>query len=277
MFQKFVFFVCCIYGSLAVDGNWSQWGLWGDCSKTCASGNRYRSRSCSDPFPSFNGAPCPGDSQESQTCNTNTCPAINGAWSNWGDWGACSINCGSGTKTRTRLCTNPAPAYGGAQCSSSNVESQTDICTGPCSVDGVWGAWGSYGPCTHTCGGGKQARRRTCNNPAPSNGGLTCPGATYDVASCSTTPCPVPAAGSYVQYCPTSYFTCQSGTVACINDTLKCDCKNHCSDASDETTGYASCPSPPKCAACDIKTSVLFFLLIMFVRQSVLECVLDSI
>ena len=60
---------------LTVDGNWAQWLSWGSCSQTCGSGDRYRSRSCSDPFPSFNGADCPGVSQESQTCNTNSCPA----------------------------------------------------------------------------------------------------------------------------------------------------------------------------------------------------------
>ncbi len=37
---------------------------------------------------------------------------VNGGWS---DWSGCSVECGGGRKTRT--CTSPAPANGGAQCS----------------------------------------------------------------------------------------------------------------------------------------------------------------
>ncbi|CAG2191079.1 unnamed protein product [Mytilus edulis] len=112
MLQSIIPFLCIVSGALAVDGNWSAWGSWGGCSQTCGSGTRYRSRSCSNPFPSFNGADCVGDTQVSQTCNTNTCPAVDGAWSDWGDWGDCSNACGSGTKTRTRDCTDPTPCMG---------------------------------------------------------------------------------------------------------------------------------------------------------------------
>ena len=39
---------------------------------------------------------------------------------------------------------------------------------------GGWGAWGTYGPCTATCGSGYQIRDRLCNDPIPLNGGLEC-------------------------------------------------------------------------------------------------------
>ena len=50
----------------------------------------------------------------------------NGGWSGWSEWSACSVTaCGSsGTQTRTRTCTNPTPANGGANCSGSNTETQ---------------------------------------------------------------------------------------------------------------------------------------------------------
>ena len=44
-------------------------------------------------------------------------------------------------------------------------------------VDGNWGEWSSWSDCTKTCGGGEQLRNRTCNNPAPANGGKDCEGA----------------------------------------------------------------------------------------------------
>ncbi|XP_065652500.1 A disintegrin and metalloproteinase with thrombospondin motifs 6 isoform X3 [Hydra vulgaris] len=43
-------------------------------------------------------------------------------------------------------------------------------------VDGQWGNWGSYSPCSQECGIGVQWRNRTCNNPSPANGGLNCVG-----------------------------------------------------------------------------------------------------
>ena len=52
-------------------------------------------------------------------------------WGTWGTWTACSVTCGGGTRTRTKLCDNPAPANGGADCAgdtnSDNTEDETDL------------------------------------------------------------------------------------------------------------------------------------------------------
>lgn len=37
------------------------------------------------------------------------------------------------------------------------------------------------------------------------------------------------------------YFTCQSGSMTCIQERFKCDCSNDCQDGSDETESYAGC------------------------------------
>lgn len=49
----------------------------------------------------------------------------NGNWGPWSFWGSCSKSCESGVQTRTRLCNDPVPANGGANCAGSGTESKT--------------------------------------------------------------------------------------------------------------------------------------------------------
>ena len=56
-------------------------------------------------------------------------------------------------------------------------------------VDGNWGAWGSYDTCTKTCGGGEHKRIRACDNPPPQYGGKQWPGQHREDRTCNTCPC----------------------------------------------------------------------------------------
>lgn len=56
-------------------------------------------------------------------------------------------------------------------------------------VDGRWGRWGLYGPCSRMCGGGVQLAKRDCNNPVPENGGKYCQGLRVKHRSCNVEPC----------------------------------------------------------------------------------------
>ena len=47
-----------------------------------------------------------------------------GNWGLWSSWTTCIATSGGGSQARTRLCCNPAPVYGGANCVGSGVEFQ---------------------------------------------------------------------------------------------------------------------------------------------------------
>ncbi|XP_071171034.1 SCO-spondin-like [Mytilus edulis] len=222
-----------------IDGLWAVWSAWGTCSVTCASGTHDRSRTCTDPAPAHNGANCVGSGTATQTCTLTPCP-IDGAWTTWTSWGTCTVTCGGGTQDRTRSCTNPAPQYNGAACASNGLETQS-CNTQVCIIDGTWGQWQSWGVCSVTCGSGRQSRMRVCDDPRPANGGLPCSGSSSEYGYCNTQACPTAAYGAYVQTCPTGWFSCQRGSVSCIDEAFKCDCEEDCEDGSDESTSYASC------------------------------------
>eukprot|EP00058_Branchiostoma_floridae_P007110 XP_002592598.1 hypothetical protein BRAFLDRAFT_68921 [Branchiostoma floridae] len=99
-----------------IDGGWSDWSPWSDCSVTCGVGTQTRDRSCTNPEPEHGGAECDGDTQETQQCDTGVFCPVDGGLSDWSAWSGCSVTCGVGTQTRHRSCTNPAPAHGGAGC-----------------------------------------------------------------------------------------------------------------------------------------------------------------
>nr|XP_018902877.1 PREDICTED: uncharacterized protein LOC109034278 isoform X1 [Bemisia tabaci] len=57
-------------------------------------------------------------------------------------------------------------------------------------VHGGWSVWSSFGACEGSCGGiGKRTRRRQCNNPPPSNGGLDCIGQDTEFIECELPGC----------------------------------------------------------------------------------------
>ncbi|XP_060563195.1 semaphorin-5A-like [Ruditapes philippinarum] len=59
---------------------------------------------------------------EYRTCQKEHCP-VNGGWSQWTYFGACSVTSGTGHMTRSRQCNNPTPVHGGHDCVGVSSES----------------------------------------------------------------------------------------------------------------------------------------------------------
>ncbi|XP_052226025.1 sushi, von Willebrand factor type A, EGF and pentraxin domain-containing protein 1-like isoform X2 [Dreissena polymorpha] len=115
-----------------------------DCVNTigdfhCRCSNGYTGRQCQFP-PNFctaneceNGARCiNGVSNYTCACTYGfqgqLCEkkAVDGNWSSWADWSACSSTCGGGFKRRSRSCDNPPPDPEGTMCPGESVT--TEVC-----------------------------------------------------------------------------------------------------------------------------------------------------
>ena len=135
-----------------IDGGWSDWSSWLPAVDTECSGTTFtqtRTRTCTNPAPANDGADCEGDGTETkEVSGTKHCPVIptpvDGGWSDWSSWlPAADTQCSdvTFTQTRTRTCTNPAPAHGGDPCEGDSTETKEDVegtksCLLP--VDGGW-------------------------------------------------------------------------------------------------------------------------------------------
>ena len=52
----------------SVDGGWSDFGGWSECSANCGGGTQNRTRTCDNPASAHGGADCAGDSFETRSC-----------------------------------------------------------------------------------------------------------------------------------------------------------------------------------------------------------------
>jgi len=164
---------------------WEDWYYDGGCTGICT-----RRRQVKD-FGNEHGAGCDGPIGSTKDCtdepsyqescyngNAQGLPLYGDAggcqWQPWSDWSGCDRQCGGGEKTRDRQIAK-APEPGGAPCSPEVTEQITPCNTEPCvtCIDGKWGTWAEWQPCSVTCGAGLRWRERDeevkanqCGRPA---------------------------------------------------------------------------------------------------------------
>ena len=256
-----------------VDGRWTPFGPWSECSATCGGGTKTRSRTCTNPAPSNGGRDCRGQAVRTRRCNRRKCRVnklkfacddeltiyLDGeeVYSDTNALAIAELDVPVTTGVVAVKCVDTGGAYGivgqikGPRgflktatdtswvCSSveeagwespdfeegenwsravdqgkeiflyasspfketinarrrrviwSTTSNGIAYCRKKLAIDGGWSDYGDWSECTATCGGGTQTRSKTCNNPAPANGGADCEGDAEETRECNIDACPV--------------------------------------------------------------------------------------
>jgi serine/threonine protein kinase len=149
-----------------------KWSTFGSCSKTCGGGVKSQTFHVTTAA-AHGGKSCQysdGQAGRDVRCNMQPCPVhCVGAWG----LTKCSRKCGGGIRHRMFQVVTPASG-GGRPCShaSGDTDKPSPCNTHPCPVNCV-GAWGDYGDCSTTCGGGTQEKVYTVSITA-AHGGADC-------------------------------------------------------------------------------------------------------
>jgi len=159
----------CSGESECVDGLWSDWNDWSECSATCLGGTRYRHRDVAVQ-PSDCGTKLPsGLSTEIEGCNEETpCEAEiqNCTFSDWSGWSGCLNMTDCTYAIRNRSIEVEASKYG-ALCNGTLIESEPcdeSLCEehhAECQESGSWSDWSD---CSEKCGTGQRTRIRECDH-----------------------------------------------------------------------------------------------------------------
>ncbi|GFO05466.1 hemicentin-1 [Plakobranchus ocellatus] len=128
----------CTMVPCPIDGEWGTWSAFSACSVTCGGiGDKVRERLCDSPAPDHGGRDCIGDRLNVASCDSSaTLCSMDGGFGPWSDWTECSLPCGGGVRSRLRFCNNPAPMYGGKQCTPNNYVEEEMCNTAACTPNG---------------------------------------------------------------------------------------------------------------------------------------------
>ncbi|KAK3774549.1 hypothetical protein RRG08_049485, partial [Elysia crispata] len=184
----------CMVVKCPVDGGWSRWSVWADCSVTCGRGYREQVRTCDNPAPQHGGRDCEGEARVHKKCYTDRPCPVDGGWSKWSGYSKCRAHpCSKGVRVRSRRCASPRPAHGGRRCRGKRYERVECFNYDGCPQNGLWCQWSEWNACLSTCGErtSVRGRQRHCACPPSERGGLECEGESLEIEECrNMQPCP---------------------------------------------------------------------------------------
>ncbi|XP_068426650.1 adhesion G protein-coupled receptor B1 isoform X8 [Clinocottus analis] len=233
----------CLPGMKAeIDGGWSAWGQWAQCSSECGGGIQTRTRTCQSP--PEDSYLCEGVLEEGRPCNAQPCSTGKGrhhlsrsqslrsvdsrkrddvdkprggqqspqtvdsaSGEEWSAWSVCSATCGEGWQSRTRFCVSSSYS---TQCSGPLREQRPCNNSAVCPVHGAWDEWSPWSLCSSTCGRGYRSRTRSC--APPQFGGDPCDGPEKQTKFCNIAVCPVDGVWNEWSSWSSCSASCSNGT-----------------------------------------------------------------
>merc|ERR1712179_534223 len=158
----------CNVHECPVDCVWGDWE-YDVCSVECGGGTRVDTRTVATE--AMHGGFCDAEGDmRVQECNPEACPVIHCEWDEW-VIGACSAECGVGTRTNTRV--KLVEELNGGTCTGQPEEIE-ECMDKECPVHCEWNDW-VIGECDKECGGGMRSNTRT-EKVSAEHGGEECPG-----------------------------------------------------------------------------------------------------
>jgi len=217
----------------------TEWGPYGECSKTCGSGLKTRARTVTHTA-SAGGYVCPSLTEQ-EACSTQAC-AHDCALSEWVVDASCSATCGTGTVLARRSIIR-YPLNGGKAC--GRIVDTRNCNTQACPINCILHAWDAWGRCSRTCGAGTKTRGRSVNTAA-AFGGIACHHQS-EMSSCNNQPCAVDCKlGDYVtEFSAGCTKSCGGGTMRAIRPVLRAASHGGRACGSLTTTRYCNqhrCP-----------------------------------
>jgi hypothetical protein len=190
-------------GPECVDGTWSEWSKWSDCSVTCQSGYQTRTRQV-ESTPNHCGKPAAGLTVDVKKCTSDTecVKSVDCKLSNWTSWTDCNRDC-FGVQEKSRQILQYAQGFYGKPCNDAvlkiiqpcnpgkNQTTPSACRIGPKSLDCELGKWSDWSTCSQDCGPGQTHRVRGITQ-FPESDGKACNDALKETDACKIKDCAKP-------------------------------------------------------------------------------------